>query len=1502
MLKSPNQLGQTHNTLRASRGPKSPGHCRLTCVIAAFCSFAVAGVRVAGHTMQPAGVPHKQSIPFWQPGTKHHGFSEDSRSQHHVSHTLVHKRAFRRARRRAEQKGGTLYRGRWYTAHQLGTQHTQFQASQTESHSRAGQHGSLRPASRLKVVTWNSGGLQGYRYDEFRVWLEKSQAAADLDVICVQETHWKGSFEWTEQAWSAIHSGAGQPRTGGILILISPRVAARCQIKYDEIFPGRLLHVKLCADPSVDLLCVYQHTWGFHAGPNSAATAAGETALDILLSRRRAVWNKMRAWLHNVPARNLLVMLGDFNTPCCPDSGHVGMGVPRRASKRQPQDTAEFAQIVSDFDLCALNTWGKAGIHARTYIPYSLDASKPCGTQIDFVCTRRSQADPESKKAHTLPTFPLLSGAYFQHLPAQCVLKWPSKPKKSASAIEIQRARFAPTAIQVEHAFQQNTGLQAELQHAVRQELLVLGPGCPDQVNQALCKAWQRVAPHEEVRRPAKAWQDPRLQGRIAQMWQARRAALAPAAVAQSCILRKWQAWTRYQHLKTQLRKHSHDKRRELFDSLLSQAEAAVGKGMLTKVFQVVRRLMPKTSKRCIQLRGQQGQLMLPEAETQIMKEYFSVLYCSSEVPPASIELPQSVCFTQEEFCNALSHIQATKAVPPAYAPAKIWKLCSQELGQYYAHSIAGRLGPGRVTLPESWNRAHICLLPKPGKAIRSPGDLRPISLLDPMGKAFAGMIAGRVRHQVQDYLAQTPQFAYLARRSAYDALDRVFSHCAKIRSLVASQVRTVHDKRNGVQARDCVGGVQLSLDLTKAFDRLPRPTLHQALLRAGVPDDIAALIITMHHQVQLHIRHGGRSVTVNTGRGVRQGCKLAPMLWAAFTGLLFEDLQTKLDSTWVRNMCTAYADDFHAAWEIQSEADFVAARTSLQVFMSTLTNLGMEVNQRKSAVIIELRGRRSRKVLREHSVNLHDLGSCLHIEGKANNTLPIRKSHVYLGTVISYGAFETATLQHRCKAAWSAFGRLNRALRSKNALALRTRIRLWNACVFSAAKYGLGSSGLPVRGLATITGLAMRQIRIVARSPAHVTHETNEALLDRLGIQHPLQTLEREARQRIQLGRQNQSLLAIQPERVTAWWDLVLGTFQRPEQTDFPKHGNSAKLVEIGHLATAQQHPCPECGVYFACQASLRCHRTRRHGQSPQEEMATVRKRYPMEHAVDGMPTCRHCQKSFAGWPQFAQHIWRRTCHMQPQGQPNVSSSMTGGALPPARDPRIKQLLQQDGWRSLAADPSFQKQMLHHCPICLQWVASSPYIKAHLTRKHPEHAEALKATQQTCRQFGSEIRQPCSWCNTAYKCRPARHLVQCVVLFTSRLLAAILNSPTPAVGCASAGDHDECGPSDRGDAALQPLAAQPAGNGSGADRGNPQQMAQDRGAHQQRQGQAPGSRHGRDIRQWCRPQSATQRPTGQLSGSAVLHLVGASLRQERLQRSPLAQQIAGIVDRLCSA
>ena len=36
-------------------------------------------------------------------------------------YTNVRKRAFRRARRRAEQHGGTLYRGRWRSARELGT-------------------------------------------------------------------------------------------------------------------------------------------------------------------------------------------------------------------------------------------------------------------------------------------------------------------------------------------------------------------------------------------------------------------------------------------------------------------------------------------------------------------------------------------------------------------------------------------------------------------------------------------------------------------------------------------------------------------------------------------------------------------------------------------------------------------------------------------------------------------------------------------------------------------------------------------------------------------------------------------------------------------------------------------------------------------------------------------------------------------------------------------------------------------------------------------------------------------------------------------------------------------------------------------------------------------------------------------------------------------------------------------------------------------------------------
>ena len=75
-------------------------------------------------------------------------------------------------------------------------------------------------------------------------------------------------------------------------------------------------------------------------------------------------------------------------------------------------------------------------------------------------------------------------------------------------------------------------------------------------------------------------------------------------------------------------------------------------------------------------------------------------------------------------------------------------------------------------------------LMPKRGKPLRSAADLRPIALLSPFAKILARLAAKRLRPYVQAAVKRLPLFAYIEGRQAGDALDRVMSHCANVRSL----------------------------------------------------------------------------------------------------------------------------------------------------------------------------------------------------------------------------------------------------------------------------------------------------------------------------------------------------------------------------------------------------------------------------------------------------------------------------------------------------------------------------------------------------------------------------------------------------------------------------------------------------------------------------------------------------------------------------------------------
>ena len=161
----------------------------------------------------------------------------------------IRKRAYKRALRRAATQGQTQYRGRTFTAAQLGL-------TTNSSRSLQSTHNVLSQ-DRIRYQFWNCGGLTASRFQEIRHWI----ATHPPTILVLTETFWQDNQEWYEPSQrgglSFIHTGSGKARSAGILVIIPHVFAAPRNIKHETLVAGRLLRVRLEAEPPLDCLCVY---------------------------------------------------------------------------------------------------------------------------------------------------------------------------------------------------------------------------------------------------------------------------------------------------------------------------------------------------------------------------------------------------------------------------------------------------------------------------------------------------------------------------------------------------------------------------------------------------------------------------------------------------------------------------------------------------------------------------------------------------------------------------------------------------------------------------------------------------------------------------------------------------------------------------------------------------------------------------------------------------------------------------------------------------------------------------------------------------------------------------------------------------------------------------------------------------------------------------------------------------------------------------------------------
>ena len=667
---------------------------------------------------------------------------------------------------------------------------------------------------------------------------------------------------------------------------------------------------------------------------------------------RGLLWGKLSKLLQGLPARNFLLLGADANSVCCSTPGLVGRGVPRTGVRIADP---EFMQVIRDQNLTALNTWGKATRqHACTF------THGTTRSQIDFVFTRRATADQQAKR--TCPV-------------ALDLTPWRLGPKHSPLAgslpfvagwvmLPLRAKTNDPPGISIpalRGAFRRDDPiLQSEVKPLICtlfREHMDAGSQSIGALNKQILAACASYFPQHKcpklLRPPPKPESD--VQSGIHTLWSLhRQLKVARAAARTRPSLAVSSAAVALQQQYRALKRLSRRARRQRLVHFINLAQAAAQQGKLSEVYRIVRILAPRKTRDHTAIRSPEGHLLSQQQQFAAIRGHFREAYARSEVyeaPAGRAEFQLS----QAEVEQAINTLKTGKAVPGQSLPAELWKLCQLEFSQFL-HGILQQGADSGHTYPPEVSDCTLALLPKPGKVSK------PLGLQDPSSKIFATVLRHRVTEAAQELLASRPQFAYSEGKAIDSAITRVALHCAEVRNLLKHQSLSVHDKRQGRQVAGVCGGAMVSLDLSRAFDQLPRWALQASLEYAQVDGPVIQAIIAVHERCSYTICHGKHTDSVPMRKGVRQGCTLSPSLYAIFTIWVYDRLSSITSAEWASACITLFADDSHLSWLVRSVEDLEFVCTCTRRTIELFQSVGMQINVSKSRIVLRVRGSRAKR------------------------------------------------------------------------------------------------------------------------------------------------------------------------------------------------------------------------------------------------------------------------------------------------------------------------------------------------------------------------------------------------------------------------------------------------------------------------------------------------------------------------------------------------------------
>eukprot|EP00435_Cladocopium_sp_Y103_P052758 s576_g16.t1 len=405
-------------------------------------------------------------------------------------------------------------------------------------------------------------------------------------------------------------------------------------------------------------------------------------------------------------------------------------------------------------------------------------------------------------------------------------------------------------------------------------------------------------------------------------------------------------------------------------------AGRAAQKNDLFGLYQLINKFSPKQRRSRIQLRSTSGAIASPAEEMSILRAYVKQTWFDPTAPDLlqlCLPVAPGVPFTVEDLTRELQKLPLLKAVASPYPPNIMWRAQAAHIAAIAHADLTRWWNVWPPYVPPAWQRGWLVFIGKPNKPPNAAGNLRALAMLEPLGKAVLCLLTRQLQSSVFHKLAAWPQMAYMQFRDTQDALIRVVTHCKQVQTLVQSHTNNLRNQRAGAAQHTCFGGVQLFVDLEKAFDTAPRLKVIRALQALDAPAALISLFAAWHNSTSYVLTHHDMEDTQDTNQGVRQGCVAAPALWACLMHLLLTTFGQRVPTSWIKGNMTIFADDIHLCQLIKCPEDLEQAIQIFGLFFTCAQEFGLQINFRKTEALLRLSGPWQSSVQSKHVLRTTD-------------------------------------------------------------------------------------------------------------------------------------------------------------------------------------------------------------------------------------------------------------------------------------------------------------------------------------------------------------------------------------------------------------------------------------------------------------------------------------------------------------------------------------------------